>query len=377
MAKRGSTAKAPSTPTGTGSRPMSGSPLPRVGAQRKYVYGKTREDRAREVAGASRAGRRGPGGDHDATLERLHRRAGSGRRQARTWLRRQSANYELFSRLYIVPDLGKKRLDRLSVRDVQRWLNDLRDALPVLRPGQGRGPAQATLLRRRRCCRQVAVRVDGPPGMDGAPERCSVQAMREELVTRNVAGLVRVPVPRPQDDASGRSTRPAFLESARQRRRPAVCRLRPHAGARAASRRAARPRMGRRRPRARRGPDQPGRCSGSGANCCAAGPRPTRSDAPLPLPEICVGPSSTGDAPRSGGGSRRRGMAGIRSRAHDPVGMPDRPPQLPSHVQGSVRPAGVPVIPVHSTRRTCASLLVALDVHPGWPWRSFDTARSR
>ncbi len=26
--------------------------------------------------------------------------------------------------------------------------------------------------------------------------------------------------------------------------------------------------------------------------------------------------------------------------------------------------AGVPVIPVHSTRRTCASLLVELDVHP-------------
>jgi integrase len=26
--------------------------------------------------------------------------------------------------------------------------------------------------------------------------------------------------------------------------------------------------------------------------------------------------------------------------------------------------AGVPVIPIHATRRTCASLLVALDVHP-------------
>ena len=32
--------------------------------------------------------------------------------------------------------------------------------------------------------------------------------------------------------------------------------------------------------------------------------------------------------------------------------------------RSSVRRAGVPVIPVHSTRRTCASLLVALDVHP-------------
>ena len=32
--------------------------------------------------------------------------------------------------------------------------------------------------------------------------------------------------------------------------------------------------------------------------------------------------------------------------------------------RSSVRRAGVPVISVHSTRRTCASLLVALDVHP-------------
>lgn len=29
-----------------------------------------------------------------------------------------------------------------------------------------------------------------------------------------------------------------------------------------------------------------------------------------------------------------------------------------------VAKAGVPVVPIHSTRRTCASLLVALDVHP-------------
>ncbi len=31
--------------------------------------------------------------------------------------------YELFSRRYIVPGLGSKRLDRLTVRDVQTWLN--------------------------------------------------------------------------------------------------------------------------------------------------------------------------------------------------------------------------------------------------------------
>lgn len=31
--------------------------------------------------------------------------------------------YEMFSRLYITPGLGAKRLDRLQVRDVRVWLN--------------------------------------------------------------------------------------------------------------------------------------------------------------------------------------------------------------------------------------------------------------
>ena len=30
-----------------------------------------------------------------------------------------STNYDLFTRLYVVPDLGRRRLDKLSVRDVQ------------------------------------------------------------------------------------------------------------------------------------------------------------------------------------------------------------------------------------------------------------------
>jgi hypothetical protein len=43
------------------------------------------------------------------------------------------SNYELFCRLYIKPDLGRVKLDRLTVRDVQVWLERVADALPVLR----------------------------------------------------------------------------------------------------------------------------------------------------------------------------------------------------------------------------------------------------
>lgn len=37
-------------------------------------------------------------------------------------------NYDMFTRLYIVPDLGDRKLDKLMVRDVQVWVNTLRRA---------------------------------------------------------------------------------------------------------------------------------------------------------------------------------------------------------------------------------------------------------
>lgn len=56
------------------------------------------------------------------------------------------ANYEFFSDAYINPSLGSKRLDRLTVRDVQLWMNDLRErcqccAQGKMRPGADRGVA--------------------------------------------------------------------------------------------------------------------------------------------------------------------------------------------------------------------------------------------
>ncbi len=36
--------------------------------------------------------------------------------------------YEAAVRLYIVPGLGRKRVDRLTVRDVRTWLNEVRQS---------------------------------------------------------------------------------------------------------------------------------------------------------------------------------------------------------------------------------------------------------
>jgi integrase len=71
---------------------------------------------------------------------------------------------------------------------------------------------------------------------------------------------------------------------------------------------------------------------------------------------------------------RRRIEAELRSNApawHDSglvltsgVGTPVEPRNFHRAFVDRARKAGVPVTPVHLTRKACASLLVALDVHP-------------
>ena len=89
------------------------------------------------------------------------------------------------------------------------------------------------------------------------------------------------------------------------------------------------------------------------------------SEAVLPLPEICVT-------------SLRDRMAleqNWRSEAEEAwqdnhlvltthYGMPIDPRNFHRMFKSRARLAGVPVIPVHSARRTCASMLVAMNVHP-------------
>ncbi|GAB6898016.1 hypothetical protein JCM9957A_11060 [Kineosporia succinea] len=93
--------------------------------QRKYVYGKTREivhDKWIKLMGEASKGSVAPKvpklGDY-----------------LNTWLTEVIAPgaapatyaiYESHTRLHIIPHLGEKRLDKLGVRDVQIWINNLR-----------------------------------------------------------------------------------------------------------------------------------------------------------------------------------------------------------------------------------------------------------
>ena len=102
------------------------------------------------------------------------------------------SQYELFARRYIVPGLGSMRLGRLTVRDVQTWLNKL--------PGICRYCAQGKDASRpadkQRCCAIGQCCHDYPSKrtIKIARDRLRAalsQAWREELVSRNVAPMAQ------------------------------------------------------------------------------------------------------------------------------------------------------------------------------------------
>jgi integrase len=162
--------------------------------ERKTVYGKTREVVHDKWVQLQEQARRGPVTTKVPRLEEL----------AVGWLRdvvspnlapTTAANYELFTRLYIVPDLGLKRLDRLTVRDVRLWLNELKQRCQCCAQGKDAARESPRCCTLGQCCHQVASEWTVHQAWTVLRSMLS-EAMREELVSRNVAGLVRVPVPR-------------------------------------------------------------------------------------------------------------------------------------------------------------------------------------
>src|SRR5438477_6586662 len=100
----------------------------------------------------------------------------------------------MFSRLYLAPGLGAKRLDRLQVRDVRAWLNQLRQTCQ----GGGQGKDASRPPNGQRCC------AIGNCCQDRLSERSIrdardtlravlTSAVADELLIRNVATAVRLP----------------------------------------------------------------------------------------------------------------------------------------------------------------------------------------
>lgn len=330
---------------------------------RKWCYGKTREETHEKWLKLHEQARRGPVATKSPKLADY----------LAYWLREvvepnlapaTAATYETFCRLYLGPILGKKQLEKLTVRDVQTWFNQLKTTCQCCAQGKDERRSKQKCCALGKCCKQIAsertIR-DAWTILRAALNN----AVREELLSRNVAALRRVAKPRRRkvkpwsvDEAR------QFLESARTRHDPlfAAYVLILATGLR------------RGEVLGLRWQDvdldnaemtiawQLQRVRGQLHH------RETKteaSDAVLPLIDVCVsalkGRREDQDRSREAAGEEWTETGLVFTTR---TGRPVEPRNFNRSFAKAVAHAKVRSIPVHATRKTCASLLVALDVHP-------------
>lgn len=125
---------------------------------RKYVYGKTRDEVHDKWIKLLDAARKGPVATTSPTVAEYLER----------WLvevvkpgvrPKTAETYENRVRLYIIPGLGEKRLDKLSVRDVRTWLNHLAETCQCCAHHKdAKRPVDERCCSVRKCCRQYLAR---------------------------------------------------------------------------------------------------------------------------------------------------------------------------------------------------------------------------
>ena len=332
---------------------------------RKYVYGQTREL------------------VHDKWI-RLHAQAKAGpvATNAPTvgdylayWLREvvqpnlaplTAATYETMVRRYIVPGLGSKRLDRLQVRDVQTWINQVPKICQCCAQGKdaSRKPDKQRCCAIGKCCHQApATQTLGD--LRKVLRSALTTAMSEELVTRNVAALIKLPPTRKHKGHAWSSDEARrFLESARADHNPFYAAYVLILGL--AFRKgevlgltwddidfdAAELTIGRQLQRVR-------------GQLLHRETKTEGSDTTLPLPSICVAAlrlrrAEQDDAQANAGQRWRRTNLIFTTR----YGTPIEPRNFSRSYDLRIAKARVRRITVHDARRTCGSLLADLDVHP-------------
>jgi integrase len=284
--------------------------------------------------------------------------------------------YELASRLHIIPGIGKKRIDskKLTVRVTQAWLNDVAVTCQCC--------AQKKDAKRRepRCCATGACCEDYPSRrvIEGARNTLRAalnNAIREELISRNVAELVALPKARKKSRRRTSWTveeARRFLESSRNDDDPlyALWVLILVLGL-------------------RRGEamglvdddsiiDESAEEIGLEWQLARAGGYPLRhkqqlksdgSVETLPVPPIVLTALRLARRQQADRRTPAWPQVCICGERHQllfttSTGKPIEPRNLKRSFDARCRKAGVRQIKIHDTRRTCGSLLAALDVHP-------------
>jgi integrase len=333
---------------------------------RKYAYGKTREEVHEKWLNLHAEAKRGPVATRHPTVGAF----------LSYWLDSvvkpnlaplSYVSYEGSVRLYIAPHLGSKRLDRLTVRDVREWLTKLSTVCQCC--AQGKDAKRAAS--RQRCCAVGEC-------CESYPSRRVIQAARdalraalthavsEELISKNVASLVKVPKPR------RRRIKPWSVAEASQFLTDAAARD-DHLFAAWVLVLC----LGLRRGEVlgltwksvdfERGElyvDH--QIQRAGRQILHRETKTEDSDDFLPLPALCLKALRMRRAQQIGD---RKAAGELWQNSHDLVfttkyGTPIEPGNMTRMFALRARRAGLREIPLRNTRHTCSSLLVALKVHP-------------
>lgn len=335
--------------------------------RRKWAYGKTREEVHSKWLKLHEAARRGPVATSSPRLADY----------LIYWLQEvvvppnyaplTCATYETLSRLYIVPGLGTKRLDKLTLRDVRAWLHKLRDTCQCCAQGKDeRRPEH-----RRRCCAKVPAtcchRVASARTIrDAWTVLCSAltNAVTEELIPRNVAGLAHISKPR------SRKVKPWTAAEARQFLESARCDHDPLYAAYVLILV-----LGLRKGEVigltwqavdleRAELETTWQLQRVRGELLHRQTKTEASDARLPLPVICVTALRMREKEQRQAQAAGDGRVGTGLVFTTLAGTPFEPRNFNRRFETRCGKAGVRKITVHDVRHTCATLFAALDVHP-------------
>lgn len=275
--------------------------------------------------------------------------------------------YETFTRIHIVPYLGSKRLDKLSARDVRQWLNRLQQTCQCC--AQGRDAHRPEDKRRccalGNCCRQVLSPRACRDARDTLRAALTHAVTEDELITRNPAAMVRLPSGRTRKVKAWSVTEACqFLESARTGHDPLYAAYVLMLV------------LGLRRGEVLGLPwsnvsldthelDVSWQLQRTERQLYHRETKTPGSDAPLPLPAICAtalklqAEQQAGWHSKAGEAWQASGLVITTS-----YGTPFEPRNFNRSFTARCKAANVRYIKPHGMRRTCASLLAALDVHP-------------
>lgn len=140
--------------------------------------------------------------------------------------------YTAVTRLYLIPGLGRKKLAKLTAKDVRTWLNHLRTTCQCCTRGIDAGRDQPVCCAAGKCCSKRLSPLT-LTYVHSVLKSALEHAVREEEIPRNVARNVRTGTPRPRrfEPLTADEAR-QFLTAARGHRLHALFELALHTGLR-------------------------------------------------------------------------------------------------------------------------------------------------